>query len=126
MPTPKFIDDPAFRDLRANDIQHFEEHMAGRNQVDFSCADLRGVDLRNVDVCRLILKDAYLRDADLRGLDLRCLDMEGCSLHGAQISGTYFPDDISPQEIANSIQYGTRIRTTPKTPEAPPCTLPAR
>ena len=29
----------------------------------------------------------------------------------ARISGTYFPDSISPQEIANSVQYGTRLRT---------------
>ena len=111
MPAPKFIDDPAFRDLRENDIEQFKQHVAGRKQVDFSSADLRGVDLRNVDVCRLILKDAYLRDADLRGLDLRCLDMDGCSIHGAQISGTYFPINLSPQEIALSVQYGTRLRT---------------
>ena len=36
--------------------------------------------------------------------------MEGCSLHGAQIGGTYFPANLSPQEIANSVQYGTRMR----------------
>jgi uncharacterized protein YjbI with pentapeptide repeats len=111
MPAPKFIDDPAYRDLRENDIEHFQQHVAGRKQVDLSSADLRGVDLRNVDVTKLILRDAYLRDADLRGLDLRHLDMEGCSLHGAHIGGTYFPDSLSAQEIANSVQYGTRLRT---------------
>jgi uncharacterized protein YjbI with pentapeptide repeats len=111
MPAPKFIDDPAYRDLRENDLKHFEEHTAGRTQVDLSNADLRGVDLRSVDVSKLILRDAYLRDADLRGLDLRDLDMEGCSLHGAQISGTYFPANLSALEIANSVQYGTRMRT---------------
>jgi uncharacterized protein YjbI with pentapeptide repeats len=110
MAMPKFIDDPAFRHLRENDLRHFEEHTAGRQQVDFSSADLRGVDLRNVDVSKLILRDAYLRDADLRGLDLRSLDLEGCSLHHAHIGGTYFPANISPQEIANSVQFGTRIR----------------
>jgi uncharacterized protein YjbI with pentapeptide repeats len=112
MATPKFIDDPAFRDLRAADLKRFQEDIAGRQQIDFTNADLRGVDLRNVDVCRLILRDAYLRDADLRGLDLRCLDMEGCSLHGAQISGTYFPANVSALEIRNSVEYGTRLRTT--------------
>ena len=112
MPAPKFIDDPAFRDLRENDLEHFQQHIAGRKQVDFSSADLRGVDLRNVDVTKLILRDAYLRDADLRGLDLRNLDMDGCSLHGAQISGTYFPANLSAQEIANSVAYGTRMRTS--------------
>ena len=71
MPAPKFIDDPAYRDLRDNDFENFREHIAGRKQIDFTSADLRGVDLRNVDVSKLILRDAYLRDADLRGLDLR-------------------------------------------------------
>lgn len=110
MAAPKFLDDPAFRDLREGDVQHFQQHTAGREHIDFSSADLRGVDLRNVDVSKLILRDAYLREADLRGLDLRSVDMEGCSLHGAKIGGTYFPPDISAQEIANSIQYGTRLR----------------
>jgi uncharacterized protein YjbI with pentapeptide repeats len=112
MPTPRFLDDPAYRDLREGDVQHFEQHTANRKQVDFSGTDLRGVDLRNVDVGKLVLRDAYLRDADLRGLDLRKLDMEGCSLHGAQISGTYFPANLSAQEIRNSVEYGTRIRTS--------------
>ncbi|HEX4413188.1 MAG TPA: pentapeptide repeat-containing protein [Lacipirellulaceae bacterium] len=111
MSTPKFIDDPAYRDLREFDFQHFEEHAAGRRKLDFSGADLRGVDLSRVDPNKLELRDAYLREADLRGLDLRHLDLEGCSLHNAKISGTYFPDNISPQEIANSVQFGTRIRS---------------
>jgi uncharacterized protein YjbI with pentapeptide repeats len=111
MAAPKILDDPAYRDLRSDDLSHFEEHTAGRTQVDLSSADLRGVDLRNVDVRKLILRDAYLRDADLRGLDLRNVDLEGCSIHGAQIGGTYFPVNLSPQEIANSVQYGTRMRT---------------
>jgi uncharacterized protein YjbI with pentapeptide repeats len=111
MSAPVFIDDPAFRDLRAHDFEHFEQHTAGRNKIDFSSADLRGVDLRHVDVSKLILRDAYLRDADLRGLDLRKVDMEGCSLHDAKISGTYFPASLSPQEIANSVHFGTRMRT---------------
>jgi uncharacterized protein YjbI with pentapeptide repeats len=112
MPAPKFIDDPAYRDLRENDIGNFKEHIADRQLIDFSNADLRGVDLRHVDVTKLVLRDAYLREADLRGLDLRDLDLEGCSLHGAHISGTYFPLNISAQELANSIVYGTRIRTS--------------
>ncbi len=111
MASPRIVDDPAYRDLRLDDLEHFEQHTAGRKQVDLSSADLRGVDLRNVDVSKLILRDAYLRDADLRGLDLRNVDMEGCSIHGAQIGGVYFPLNLSPQEIANSVQYGTRLRT---------------
>lgn len=111
MPVPKFIDDPAFRDLREYDLKHFQEHIQGREKIDFSGADLRAVDLSQVDVSKLILRDAYLRDADLRGLDLRDLDLEGCSIHNAKIGGTYFPKNISAQEIANSVQFGTRIRT---------------
>src|SRR4051812_23098376 len=111
MSSPRIIDDPAYRDLRADDLAHFQQHTAGRKQVDFSSADLRGVDLRSVDISKLILRDAYLRDADLRGLDLRNVDLEGCSLHGAHISGTYFPASLSPLEIANSVQYGTRMRS---------------
>ena len=110
MAAPRIVDDPAYRDLRSDDFKHFEEHTAGRKQIDLSSADLRGVDLRNVDISKLILRDAYLRDADLRGLDLRSVDLEGCSIHGAHIGGTYFPVNLSPQEIANSIKYGTRMR----------------
>lgn len=111
MASPRIVDDPAYRDLRADDFEHFEQHTAGRKKVDLSSADLRGVDLRNVEVDKLILRDAYLRDADLRGLDLRKVDMEGSSIHGAKIGGTYFPENLSAQEIANSVQFGTRMRT---------------
>ncbi len=110
MSTPKFIDDPAYRYLREYDFEQFQQHIEGRDRVDFSSTDLRGVDLTRVDAAKLVLRDAYLRDADLRGLDLRQLDLEGCSLHNAKISGTYFPANISPQEIVNSVQYGTRMR----------------
>src|SRR3954471_18256782 len=111
MAAPKFIDDPAYRDLRELDFENFQQHSAGRDRLDFSNADLRGVDLTHVDPGKLVLRDAYLREADLRGLDLRLLDLEGCSLHNAKISGTYFPENLSPQEIANSVQFGTRMRT---------------
>jgi uncharacterized protein YjbI with pentapeptide repeats len=111
MAAPKFIDDPAYRDLREYEYDHFEQHSAGRDRLDFSSTDLRGVDLTRVDPSKLVLRDAYLREADLRGMDLRDLDLEGCSLHNAKISGTYFPANISPQEIANSVHFGTRIRT---------------
>jgi uncharacterized protein YjbI with pentapeptide repeats len=110
MPAPKFIDDPAYRDLRECEFEHFETHSAGRDRLDFSSTDLRGVDLTRIDPTKLVLRDAYLREADLRGLDLRHLDLEGCSLHNAKISGTYFPANLAPQEIANSVQFGTRMR----------------
>lgn len=111
MASPRMVDDPAYRDLRADDYKLFAEHTADREQVDLTGTDLRGVDLRQVDVNKLILRDAYLRDADMRGLDLRKVDLEGCSIHGAQIGGTYFPKNLSPLEILNSLKYGTRLRT---------------
>jgi uncharacterized protein YjbI with pentapeptide repeats len=110
MAAPRMVDDPAYRDLREDNYKLFAEHTANREKVDLSSADLRGVDLRQVDVSKLILHGAYLRDADLRGLDLRNVDLEGCSIHGAQIGGTYFPKDLSPLEIVNSLKYGTRLR----------------
>jgi len=112
MPKPEILDDPAYRCIRVADLEGFQEHTADRERVDFSNADLRGVDLRGIDPRRVTLRDAYLRDADLRGLDLREVDLEGCSLRHAQVSGTFFPTNLSAQEIHNSVEYGTRVRTT--------------
>jgi uncharacterized protein YjbI with pentapeptide repeats len=111
MNRPQLIEDPAYHCLREDNPKCFHDLIRTRQEVDFSDTDLRGVDLRTADLSKVVLRGAYLRDADLRGQDLRHMDLEGCSLHGARISGTYFPDCISPQEIANSVQYGTRLRT---------------
>jgi Pentapeptide repeats (8 copies) len=111
MKCPRLVEDPAYQCLRADDPRGFHKLINSRQEVDFSDTDLRGVDLRSADLSKVVLRGAYLRDADLRGQDLRHMDLEGCSLFGARISGTYFPDSISPQEIANSVQYGTRLRT---------------
>lgn len=111
MPAPRFIDDPAYRALRVNDMEGFHLAIINRQVVDFSGADLRGIDFRNADLARLILKDAYLRDADLRGCDLRHMDLEGASFHGARIAGAYFPADVPASEIQMSVILGTRVRT---------------
>jgi uncharacterized protein YjbI with pentapeptide repeats len=110
MSSPRFIEDPAYRYLRMGDFAGFEREASGRREVDFSDADLRGVDLRGADLSRVILRGAYLRDADLRGVDLRHMNLEGCSLLAARVSGTYFPASLSAQEIANSVELGTRLR----------------
>jgi uncharacterized protein YjbI with pentapeptide repeats len=110
MKSPQLIDDPAYHCLREDNPDGYHEHINSRDTVDFSNTDLRGVDLRKADLKKVVLRGAYLRDADLRGQDLRLIDLEGCSLLHAKISGTYFPESISPQEIANSVQYGTRVR----------------
>ena len=112
MAQPRFLDDPAFRALRLSDFMAFNRHVAGLKVVDFSNADLRGVDFRGVtDIDKITVQGAYMRDTDLRGLDIRTWDMEGCSLYHAKISGAYFPANILPHEISNSIQLGTRMRT---------------
>jgi uncharacterized protein YjbI with pentapeptide repeats len=111
MNRPRMLDDPAYHCLRQDDFSGFNRHIAERESVDFSNADLRGVDMRNIDLHKVVLHGAYLRDADLRGQDLRQHDLEGCSLLSARISGAYFPVDLSPLEIANSVQFGTRLRT---------------
>jgi len=111
MSTPCFPDDPAFKLLRAGEIDAFHQATADRDVIDYGGADLRGVDLREVNLSKFVLKDAYLRDVDLRGCDLRELDLSGVSLHGAKISGTYFPSNVSATEIRMSLRHGTRIRT---------------
>jgi uncharacterized protein YjbI with pentapeptide repeats len=110
MSNPRFIEDAAYRCLRMGDFEGFAREAGGRPEVDFSNADLRGVDLRGADLSRVVLRGAYLRDADVRGVDLRHMDLEGCSLLGARVSGAYFPSSLSAQEIANSVQLGTRLR----------------
>jgi uncharacterized protein YjbI with pentapeptide repeats len=112
MNRPKIIDDPAYHCLREDDAAGFQKHSESRKAVDFSNSDLRGIDLHTVDLSKVILRGAYLRDADLRGQDLRHMDLEGCSMLSARIGGTYFPANVSAQEVSNSVQFGTRIRTT--------------
>jgi uncharacterized protein YjbI with pentapeptide repeats len=111
MNRPKIIDDPAYHCLREDDFEGYHRNIQERKQVDFSNTDLRGIDLHTVDLSKVILRGAYLRDADLRGQDLRHMDLEGCSLLNAKVGGTYFPPNVSPQEIATSVQLGTRVRT---------------
>lgn len=112
MNKPRFPDDPAFRFLRAGDVEGFHRAIEDRRSVDFSGADLRGVDFRQIDLRKVVLRDAYMRGADLRGCDLRQTDLSGASLLNAKISGTYFPHNLSPEEILLSIEHGTRLRTS--------------
>ncbi len=113
MSMPRFPDDPAFKVLRAGDIDAFQQAVADRDEIDYSGTDLRGVDFRKVDLSKFVLRDAYLRDADFRGCDLRHLDLSGVSLQGAEIGGAYFPDNVPASDIRMSLRHGTRIRTQP-------------
>ena len=110
MPKPKFVDDEAFRSLRATNHDGFRAAIEGRRSLDLTGADLRGVDFRDLDLTPIVLRDAYLRDADLRGQDLRDHDLAGCSLLHAKISGTYFPAGLDAAEISMSLVHGTRLR----------------
>ena len=111
MTKPRFLDDRAFKCLRAGDAERYHRAIEGRSVVDFTDADLRAVDFRQADLTKVVLRGAYLRDADLRGCDLRHLDLEGASLEGAKVNGAYFPPNVSPEEIRMSLEYGTRLRT---------------
>lgn len=110
MAAPRFLDDPAYKCLRAGDLEGYRRAIQGRKTVDFTAADLRGIDFRQVEPGNLILRDAYLRDADFRGCDLRHVDLAGASLQRAKISGAYFPPEIDAAEIQLSVEYGTRMR----------------
>ena len=107
---PKFLEDEAFRSLRAGELERFHAEIAGRETVDFSNCDLRGTDLRGADLSKVVLRGCYLRDADLRGLDLSRLDLGGCSLLHAKVSGTLFPLNLRAEEIRLSLEQGTRLR----------------
>ncbi len=107
----RFIDDEAFRTLRAGDAQAFHRLIEQRPTVDYSDGDLRGTDFRNVNLSKVVLRGAYLKDADLRGMDLRKVDLEGASIHNARIGGAFFPANLPAAEIELSVKYGTRMRT---------------
>lgn len=113
MAEPKYLEDPAYRCLRVEDIDGYEMAIINRPEVDFTDANLRSVDLRKADLEKVILKGAYLRDADLRGCDLRHMDLEGTSFHNAKVAGAYFPYNVHALELEMSIVHGTRIRTAP-------------
>ncbi len=112
MAAPRFLDDPAYRALRVNDLDGYHLAIINRSEVDFTDADLRGVDLRQADLTRVTLKGAYLRDADLRGCDLRHMDLEGASFHSAKVAGAFFPSNVSAREVELSLIHGTRVRTS--------------
>ena len=116
MGAPLFLDHPAYRALRVDDLDAYHMAVINHTSVDFTGADLRGIDLRKADLSKLILRDAYFRDGDLRGCDLRHLDLEGASFHNTKVAGAYFPSNVSPAELQMSIEYGTRIRTTSEGP----------
>jgi uncharacterized protein YjbI with pentapeptide repeats len=68
--------------------------------------------LRGLDAGGLDLSNTYFinRNANLRGIDFSTARLEGTSPNAAKISGASFPADLAPDEIALSVEHGTRMR----------------
>lgn len=93
-------------------IDRFNDERAKGTLPDFTKKNLRGIDMRRADLSGVSLHDAILSHADIRGLDLHDCDMEGASMKDAKISGVFFPENLAPQEIMMSVQFGTRMRVS--------------
>ncbi len=96
-------------------FEAFNRLVAGQGgRVDLSGAHLRGFDLRKCQLSHADLRNAYLRSADLRTLDLSQALLEGASIKEAKVSGTLFPPDLGADEIRLSLEFGTRLRVSPR------------
>jgi uncharacterized protein YjbI with pentapeptide repeats len=107
---PRQSPHPLYCALREEDIEKFNAMRAMGEACDFTGLDFRAMDLREANLQGLNLAGAYFRQCDLRGQDLRSCNLEGASIHAAKISGVYFPDQLEPDEIIMSLNYGTRLR----------------
>jgi uncharacterized protein YjbI with pentapeptide repeats len=96
--------------LREGQIQEFNTKKATGAAAVLTGCDFRNVDLRGMDATGLDFRHSYFRQADLRGVDFSKSYLEGASLNGAKVSGAYFPPELSAEEIALSIEHGTRMR----------------
>lgn len=114
MSQPRQLDSPLYRLLRDEKIGEFNKQKTKEGRIDLRGADLRGLDLRQLDAAGIDFTDAYFRGADLRGVDLREALLEGASIAHAQISGAYFPTELCADEILLSMQFGTRMRYSPR------------
>lgn len=111
---PDYIQESWFEALREGQIEAFNKARTEGKVTHLKNANLRGSDLKGANFKGLDLENAYLRYADLRGVDLRGCNLEGVSLKDAKIGGVYFPNNITAEEIRNSIEYGTRLRVSEK------------
>lgn len=107
---PEISDDPMYQLLRQDKIAEFNARREKGETAPLSGKNYRGLDLRDLNADGLDFSDAYFRSADLRGIDFRQCILTGASLAEAKISGCFFPDNISPEEIRLSVEYGTRLR----------------
>ncbi len=98
--------------LKKEDIKSFNQAVKGVKGFDLQNVNLRGRNLIGADLKYADLRGAYLANTNLKGINMSFARLEGASLHRARISGVYFPKNVSAEEILNSVNYGTRIRTT--------------
>ncbi len=101
-----------FNMLIDGNIGRFNEERGKGVLPDFANKNLRGIDLRRADLNGVNLHGAILSNTDIRGIDMYNCDMEGASMRAAKISGVLFPQNLAPEEIMMSVQYGTRLRIT--------------
>jgi len=99
--------------LRDEDMDKVNALLADGSAPCFSNTDLGGLNLSGFDIQSkqaLDFSNSRLCRSDLRGLDLSHCNLQGASLKEAKVSGVLFPAAIPAQEIAMSLQHGTRIR----------------
>lgn len=103
-------DEPLYRLLREGYIDEFNSQRAAGINGDLTNCDFRGIDLRGIIADGVDFRGCYFRQADLRGVDFTKANLEEASIHATKISGAFFPDALHAEEIALSLQHGTRMR----------------
>ncbi len=107
---PKITQEPLYQLLREGNIAEFNKRRASGQPPSLAGLDFRGLDLRGLDARGIDFSNSYFRKCDLRGVDFSESRLEGASVNGAQISGCYFPPELTADEIALSLNHGTRMR----------------
>ena len=102
--------DPMYQLLRDGNVVEFNRRKAAGERCDLTHCDLRSLDLRGIDAAGIDFSHCYFRNANLRGVDFTKSRLEGASLNEAKVSGAYFPVQLSAEEIALSLEHGTRLR----------------
>jgi uncharacterized protein YjbI with pentapeptide repeats len=107
---PLNYEDPMYQLLRDGDIKEFNRRKAAGESCDLTSCDFRNLDLRKLDASGLDFSNSYFRTTDMRGIDFSTAGLEGASIKAAKISGVLFPAELTTEEIALSIEHGTRMR----------------
>ena len=108
--TPEFKDSEMYRLLRDENVKEFNKRKEAGETCDLKGADFRNLVLSGINADGLDFSGCYFRSCDLRGIDFSQSKIEGASIHDAQISGVLFPTSLRAEEIALSLNHGTRMR----------------